>query len=102
MKGSKDKEAFELKEVDYSLSVSGGCMIKDHDRIVLTSDIPSEGLKAGDVDTVIHIHREREAYEVEFLTLDGQTVAVITVLASQLRSVNNRDLTHARPMKLAV
>ncbi len=77
-------------------------MIKEHDRIVLTSDLPKEGLKAGDVGTVIHIHRGEEALEVEFLTLDGKTVAVATVQASQVRPVTNRDITHARPMKLAV
>jgi hypothetical protein len=77
-------------------------MIKEHDRIVLTSDIPKEGLKAGDVGTVIHIHREGEAFEVEFLTLDGKTAAVAAVQASQIRPVTNRDITHARPMKLAI
>ena len=77
-------------------------MIKEHDRIVLTSDLPKEGLKAGDVGTVIHVHEGGKAFEVEFLTLDGKTVAVTTVLPSQVRPVTNRDITHARPMKLAV
>lgn len=77
-------------------------MIKEHDRIVLKSDISKEDLKAGDVGTVIHIHREGEAFEVEFLTLDGKTVAVTTVLAAQIRPVTDQDITHARPMKLAV
>ena len=57
-------------------------MIKEHDRIVLTSDLPKEGLKAGDVGTVIHVHEGGKAFEVEFLTLDGKTVAVATVQAS--------------------
>ena len=38
------------------------------------------------------------AYEVEFVTLTGQTVAVATVLPSQLRPVNGRDLTHVREL----
>ena len=77
-------------------------MIKEHDRIVLTTDLPAEGLKAGDVGTVVHVHAHGDAFEVEFLTLDGQTVAVATVLASQVRPVSNRDITHARPMELSV
>ena len=77
-------------------------MIKEHDRIVLTTDLPAEGLKAGDVGTVVHVHAQHDAFEVEFLTLDGQTVAVATVLASQVRPVSNRDITHARPMELSV
>ncbi len=51
-------------------------MIKEHDRIVLLKDLPEDGLQAGDVGTVVHIHRQGEAFEVEFMTLDGGTVAV--------------------------
>ena len=73
-------------------------MIKEHDCIVLTQDLEAEGLQAGDVGTVVHIHREGEAYEVEFVTLTGQTVAVATVLSSQLRPVGRQDIAHAREM----
>jgi hypothetical protein len=31
--------------------------IKEHDCVVLTADLPEEGLKVGDVGTVVHIHR---------------------------------------------
>ena len=71
-------------------------MIKELDQIVLTADLPKEGLKAGDVGTVVHIHRGGEAFEVEFMTLGGETIAVTTVLASQVRPITNRDITHAR------
>jgi hypothetical protein len=77
-------------------------MIKEHDRVILTGDLPEAGLKAGDVGTVIHLHRNGVAFEVEFLTLDGKTVAIATVPASQLRPVTNKDITHARPIRLAV
>lgn len=77
-------------------------MIKEHDRVVLTTDLAKEGLKAGDVGTVVHVHAQGEALEVEFLTLDGTTVAVATVLNSQLRPVTRRDITHARPLKISV
>ncbi len=77
-------------------------MIKEHDRIVLKTDIPQEGLEAGDVGTVVHIYRNGEVFEVEFLTLDGDTVSVTTVLASQIRPVSKQDITHARSRKLAV
>jgi len=73
-------------------------MIKEHDCIVLTIDLPDEGLKAGDVGTVVHIHRDGVAYEVEFLTLTGRTVAVATVLASQARPINARDISHVREL----
>ena len=76
-------------------------MIKEHARVVLTTDLAKEGLKAGDVGTVVHIHSQGEAFEVEFLTLDGTTVAIATVLNSQLRPVTHRDITHARPLEIS-
>ena len=68
-------------------------MIKEHDCVVLTSDIPDEGLQAGDVGTVVHIHRDGAAYEVEFVTLTGQTVAVATVLPSRSIATLSRILS---------
>lgn len=76
-------------------------MINEHDCVVLTQDLPDEGLKAGDLGTVVHIHKEGAAYEVEFLTLTGRTVAVATVLRSQCRPVNQRDISHARELTSA-
>ena len=73
-------------------------MIKEHERLVLNSDLRQEGLQAGDVGTVVHVHRGGEAYEVEFVALDGETVAVVTLLASQVRPIASREITHARPL----
>ena len=73
-------------------------MIREHDCIVLTANLPDDGLEAGDVGTVVHIHKDDAAYEVEFMTLTGKTVAVTTVLASHLRPVGKRDLTHVREL----
>ena len=42
---------------------------------MLTVDLPDDALQAGDVGTVIHIHPDAKAYQVEFVTLTGQTVA---------------------------
>lgn len=76
-------------------------MIKEHDRIVLLKDLSEDGLQAGDVGTVVHIHRQGEAFEVEFMTLDGGTVAVITLLSSQIRAVSKRDITHVREIAVS-
>lgn len=72
--------------------------INEHDCVVLTADLPEEKLQAGDVGTVVHIHKAGEAFEVEFMTLGGQTVAVTTVLATQLRPVTRHDLSHVRSL----
>jgi hypothetical protein len=76
-------------------------MIKEHERIVLTTPISNEGLEAGDVGTVVHVYKDGEAYEVEFVTLDGHTAAVVTLEALQVRPVTRRDLTHTRELTVA-
>lgn len=77
-------------------------MFKELDRIVLTIDISDDGLKAGDVGTIVHVYPHREAFEVEFLTLDGDTAAIVNILPSQARATTNKDITHARTMELPV
>ena len=74
--------------------------IREHDRVVLRSDLPAERLKAGDVGTVVHLYRDGLAYEVEFTTLDGDTAAVATVETSQVRPVHKREITHARELEI--
>lgn len=70
--------------------------IKEHDRVVLTADLAGEKLAAGDVGTVVHVYREGKALEVEFVSLDGETVAVVTLEPGQIRAVERREITHAR------
>ncbi|MBE0540370.1 MAG: DUF4926 domain-containing protein [Verrucomicrobia bacterium] len=74
-------------------------MIKEHDCVVLTKSLPEEGLEAGDVGTVVHIHQNGVAYEIEFVTLAGRTVAVATVGAAGLRPVGQRDISHVRELE---
>ena len=76
-------------------------MIKEHDCVVLTIDLPAEGLASGDIGTVVHIHKGGEGYEIEFMTLDGQTVAVSTLLANQVRAIGRREIAHARALAAA-
>ena len=73
-------------------------MIKEHNRVVLKTPVPSVGLESGDVGTVVHVYRDGGAYEVEFTTLEGKTAAVVTVEASQVRAVGKREITHARAL----
>ena len=75
--------------------------MKEHERVVLTTPVPAEGLKAGDVGTVVHVYRDGKAYEVEFLTLDGRTAAVVTLEAAQVRPVSRSEITHARDLAAA-
>jgi hypothetical protein len=71
-------------------------VIAEHDRIVLTQDVPEEGLTAGDVGTVVHVYPQGVAYEVEFITLHGETVAIVTLEARQVRPIRPADMPHVR------
>ena len=73
-------------------------MIKEHDRIVLVVDVPSESLVAGDVGRVVHVYRDGQAYEVEFTTLEGKTAAVVTLEVARVRPVGKREIIHAREL----
>jgi hypothetical protein len=74
-------------------------VIKEHHRVVLKKNLAGQGLRSGDVGTVIHIYKAGKAFEVEFLTLHDETVAIATLEASQVRPVQKREITHARLLR---
>jgi hypothetical protein len=71
-------------------------MIKEHEQVVLTVDLPDYDLKAGDVGVVVHIYSDGTAYELEIFALDGRTLDVVTVETSQVRAISRRDMLHVR------
>jgi hypothetical protein len=74
-------------------------MMKEHDWVVLARDLSGEGLRAGDIGTVVHVHGNSAGYEVEFMTLDGETVRVVTLSPDQARPIAPREIAHARALK---
>ncbi|MDP2140137.1 MAG: DUF4926 domain-containing protein [Gammaproteobacteria bacterium] len=72
--------------------------IKDYDRIVLTKDVPEAKLALGDVGVVIHVHGNDKAYEIEFVALDGETMAVVTLDHDHVRHVESHEISHSRRM----
>ena len=71
-------------------------MIKEFDPVVLTEALPEHRLQAGDVGWVVMIHAGGAGYEVEFVTLAGDTVSVVTVPARGVRPVRAKEIAHAR------
>lgn len=71
-------------------------IMKEHDPVVLRDDLPEHGLKKGDIGTVVLTHKGGAGYEVEFATLGGRTVAVVTLPASKVRPVAGDEIAHAR------
>ncbi len=65
-------------------------MFKEHEEIVLTDSVLGDDgreLKPGDVGTVVHVHPNpgAEGFVAEFMTRDGETITIATVLQSQAR-----------------
>ncbi len=80
-------------------------MFSEHDQIVLTATVLDDDgmdLKPGDVGAIVHVHPGGEAFVVEFMALDGDTLAIATVLPSQARPVSSADMTHARSVEVVV
>jgi uncharacterized protein DUF4926 len=70
-------------------------MITELDTVVLTTELPAYSLEAGDLGTVVLAHRHG-GYEVEFMTLAGETMAVVSLSPDQVRPVGRREIAHSR------
>jgi hypothetical protein len=75
--------------------------IAEHAVIVLTRDLPEHNLRAGDVGAVVHVYAEGKAYEVEFITGAGQTLAVETLEPKDIRPPGAGEILHIRSMTAA-
>ncbi len=62
----------------------------------MTRDLTKKNLKAGDVGTVVLVYKNGEGFEVEFMTLGGETFAVETLMKDDVRPISQREITHAR------
>jgi len=71
-------------------------MIKELDTVVLTHDIPRHGLIKGDVGAVVHISTDHSHVEVEFVTALGKTMALLTLISSDIRPFTGDEILHVR------
>ena len=69
---------------------------RELDSVVLKRDLVDSGLETGDIGTVVHVYKPRTAFEVEFITGKGSTVAVLTLEKDDIRLLGGRDILHAR------
>ena len=70
--------------------------IQEHDRVVLKRDVHELAMQAGDVGIVVDVYAGGAGFEVEFCTLTGETIGVVTLKADQVRPVSTADVAHAR------
>lgn len=76
-------------------------MIQELDSVVLMTELPEHGLQPGDIGTVVLVHQNGAGYEVEFTTLNGETIAVVSLAASQVRPIARREIAHVRAIAAA-
>jgi hypothetical protein len=53
-------------------------------------------LELGDVGTVVHCYEGGSAYEVEFVTAEGKTIAVLTLTAEDISPLYGTQILHVR------
>lgn len=74
-------------------------------RVVLTKDLPEEGLRSGDVGVVVEHYPGRgdvpEGYELEFFAGTGETVAVVSVPATSVREATDHEVLSVRELARA-
>ena len=71
-------------------------MFDELDTVVLATDIKKYGLKQGDIGTVVHTYSDKKAVEAEFLTAEGETVAVLTLKPNDIRPIAKDEILHVR------
>ncbi|MCS7192935.1 MAG: DUF4926 domain-containing protein [Armatimonadetes bacterium] len=71
------------------------------DLVVLERDIDEHGLKRGDVCTIVHCYGDGEAFEVEFMTTNGQTIAVVTLTIADICPFKPNEILHVRDLAKA-
>src|SRR4051794_32433184 len=75
--------------------------LPEHAVVVLTRDLPQHNLRAGDVGAVVHVYQGGSAYEVEFVTGAGETVAVETLVPADVRALGASEILHSRRVSAA-
>lgn len=75
--------------------------LKELDLAALRRDLPAYGLVAGDIGTVVLVYRGGEAYEVEFVTANGETIALETLKSEDVEPVVGNEILHARKLPAA-
>lgn len=76
-------------------------MIRELDTIVLTHDIEEHGLRHGDVGAVVHCYKDGAAFEVEFVTAEGRTIALLTLTQADIRPMAEKEILHVRELASA-
>jgi len=72
-------------------------MHKELDLVALANDLPEYNLHRGDVGTVVHVYGaiptdSGQLYEVEFMNVAGDTLAVATLREDEVKAVELQNV----------
>ncbi len=73
-------------------------MIRELDTVVLTHDIDKYGLKQGDIGAVVYGYKDGVAFEVELVTAEGRTIALLTLNRADIRPIGGKEVLHVREL----
>ena len=76
-------------------------MFNELDTVVLAHDLKEHNLTRGDVGTIVHCYAGGKAYEVEFVTGEGKTGAVVTLEKVDIRPMRRQEILHVREFAMA-
>lgn len=73
-------------------------MFQELDTVALAHDIDEYSLKQGDVGAIVHCYKNGNAFEVEFVTADGRTIALLNLDQDDIRPIGFREVLHVREL----
>lgn len=73
-------------------------MLEELDLVVLTHAVEDSFLAKGDIGTIVHAYSDGRAFEVEFVTGAGDTLAVLTLARNNVRALKRREILHVREL----
>jgi hypothetical protein len=73
-------------------------MIRELNTVVLSRDLKEYGLTHGDVGAVVHCYADNKAFEVEFVTGNGETIVVVTLSESDIRPMQGNEILRVRTL----
>jgi len=76
-------------------------MFEELEVVKLTHDLKEHKLKRGDIGTVVLVYEKGKAYEVEFMSEGGKTLALLTLTPNEISPIKDDDIPHMRSFNSA-
>ena len=76
--------------------------MRELETVVVNKDIPEHGIERGDIGVIVHTYEEdKSAVEVEFVSGEGTTLGVVTLLSKDVRLMKKDEILHVRELHTA-